>query len=362
MKAALISLGSVSSKWVANAMKKYFTQVDELDIRQVEVNLTQKGAEVLHNGKLLQSYDCIYAKGSYKYSALLRSITTALCDKAYMPIKASAFTTGQDKLLTQLKLQQSKIPMPTTYLASTPEGAKNVLEKINYPIVMKFPSGTQGKGVMFADSYPSASSMLDALATLQQPFIIQEYIETGGVDTRAIVIGDTVVAAMKRKAMKGEKRANIHAGGTGEACELDFHTKSIAIKTAAAMQAEICAVDILQGPKGPLVIELNLSPGLQGITAATKMDVADHIAKYLYQQTKKKKESGMVQQASKIMEEIGLGENSAGQQIITNIDFRANRMLLPKVITDITKITEADEVIIQAKKGALSIKKMQVKK
>ena len=87
---------------------------------------------------------------------------------------------------------------------------------MKYPIVLKFPHGTQGKGVMFAESFAAASSMLDALIALKQPFLIQEYIETGGVDVRAFVVGDKVVASMKRKAVRGEMRANIHAGGTGE--------------------------------------------------------------------------------------------------------------------------------------------------
>ena len=93
---------------------------------------------------------------------------------------------------------------------------KELLTKVNYPIVMKFPEGTQGKGVMFADSISSASSMLDALGALRQPFIIQEYVETGGRDIRALVVGDKVIAAMCRQAQRDEKRANIHAGGSGE--------------------------------------------------------------------------------------------------------------------------------------------------
>ena len=354
MKAALISLGSKSSKWTLEAMRKYFAQVDDIDLRSIEVNLSSKNPEILYHGKPLETYDCVYAKGSFRYEQLLRGITSLLHKTTYMPLKPLSFTFGHDKLLTHLAFQQHKIPMPTTYLASTTEAAKKIMKKVNYPIVMKFPHGTQGKGVMFADSYSSASSLLDALAALRQPFIIQEYIETGGVDIRAIVVGDKVVASMKRKAEVGEKRANIHAGGKGEPCQLDFHTSKIAVEAAKAIGADICAVDLLESAKGFLIVELNVSPGLQGITQATGIDVAGKIAKYLYEQTKLRVESGKKTGAKEAMNEIGIGEE---KEIITTLDFRGGRILLPEVITKITDLSDKSEVTIKASKGKLSIKK-----
>jgi len=362
MRAALISLGSTSSKWTFEAMKKYFDSVDSLNIKEIEINVGENQLEVLHNGKPIKEYDCIYAKGSFRYQSLLQSLSSALYDKTYMPIKPDAFTIGHDKLLTQLVLQKAGIPCPKTYIAATPDAAKKILEKINYPIVMKFPSGTQGKGVMFADSFASASSMLDALTALRQPFLIQEYVETGGVDTRAIVIGDKVVASMKRKAVEGEKRANIHRGAIGEACELDYEAKRIAIKAAQAVGAEICAVDMLEGVKGYLVIEINLSPGLQGITKATKIDVADEIAKYLYKRAKDRLESKKEKEAPKVLAEVGVKKIDKLNQIISTLDFRGNRILLPDAITNITKFNDKEEVVITAEKGRLEIKKFDIKK
>ena len=250
--------------------------------------------------------------------------------------------------------------MPNTYLASSTDSAKKVLEKINYPIVMKFPSGTQGKGVMFADSFASASSMMDALSALRQPFLIQEYVETGGIDTRAIVVGDKVVASMCRESQEGEMRANIHAGGTGKACDLDAHTKKMAVEAAKVIGAEVCAVDILESVKGPVIIELNLSPGLQGVTKATKVDVADKIAKFLHQQSKKLKESGKKKDASKIMADIGIKGGDKLKEIITTLDLRGNRILLPTAVTGLTKFNEKDEYIIEAEKGVLVIKKFSI--
>lgn len=358
MKAAVISLGSTSSLWTIESLKKYFDVVDKIDIRNIEVNLAQKESVVLYQGKKLEHYDCIYAKGSFRYNPLLRALTTILCKDSYMPITPSAFTIGHDKLLTQLILITSDIPMPKTYIAATPASAKLILEKINFPLIMKFPEGTQGKGVMFADSFASANSMLDALSALKQPFIIQEYIDTGGADIRAFVIGDKVIAAMRRQAIENEKRANIHAGGKGTPLELDDNIKKIAIKTAHTIGADICAVDILEGPKGPLVIEVNLSPGLQGIMATTKIDIADQIAKFLHEKTQEFCGRDKTEGTKKILDNVGIKGTDTAQHIVTNLDFRSGRMLLPQLVTKISGFEEEEEVIVESKKGKIYISKM----
>ena len=300
--------------------------------------------------------------GSFRYEPIMRAIATALYSKTYIPFSPDAFTIGHDKVLTQLELQKNKIPMPKTYLASSVDAAKKVLEKVSYPIVMKFPSGTQGKGVMFADSFASASSMMDALSALRQPFLIQEYVETGGIDTRAIVVDDRVVAAMNRKSQEGEMRANIHAGGEGKACELDAYAKKIAVEAAKVVGADVCAVDMLESVKGPVIIEINLSPGLQGITKATKIDVADEIAKLLYKKAKKFKESGKIKDTSKIMAEIGIKGGEKLKEIITNLDFRGDRILLPSAVTGMTKFNEKEEYCIEAEKDFILIKRFSESK
>ncbi len=358
MKSALISLGSESSKWTIKEMDKYFDSVDNIDLRNIEVNLSSGKSDVLYNGKPLGKYDCIYAKGSFRYAQTLRAVTGVFYPTTYMPIKAGAFTAGHDKLLTHLFLQQAKIPIPTTYLTSSPTAAKKILQKVNYPIIFKFPSGTGGKGVMYAESFAAASSLMDALETLRQPFLIQEYIETEGEDIRTIVIGDKVVAAMKRKAIIGEKRANIHAGGEGEAFLPDAHMKKIAVEAAKVIGAEICAVDMLESVKGPLVVELNLSPGLQGITKATGVNVADKIAKYLYEKTKEFTEKGTKKGAGEIMKEIAVEKGAKEQQIVTNLDFRGERILLPKLVTEMGKFNEKGEFVIKVKKGKIEIERV----
>jgi len=356
MRAAIISQGSKSSEWTATAMKKHFKEVHTINIKDIEVSLGEVG-EVLYKGEPLLAYDCIFAKGSFRYANLLQSITSLLYKNSYMPIQPRAFTIVHNKLLTHIELQRNNIPTPKTYVSPTTEAAKVLLKKINYPIVMKFPAGTQGKGVMFADSYASASSLLDALGALKQPFIIQEFIESGNVDVRVLVVGEKVVASMMRKAESAERRANIHAGGEGKSCELDRQAKKIAINTARALGAEVCGVDLLEGPKGPLVLEANISPGLQGITAATKIDIAGKIAKYLADKTKEftsaKKKIG----AEKILtEKIGKADS---KEIIITLDFRGERLFLPEIMTKITKFNERDNYTIKAQKGKLSIEEFK---
>lgn len=361
LKAALISLGSESSKKTAIAMRKYFTEVDELDLKEMDVNISGNEAEVLYKGEPIKKYDCIYAKGSFRYAQLLKTMTALLQDDCYMPISAEAFTIAHDKLLTQLELQKNKIPMPKTYISATVEASKIILEsEINYPIIMKFPHGTGGKGVMVADSYASASSLLDALTALRQPFIIQEYIETRGTDIRAIVVGDCVVASMKRKAGKNEARANLHSGGKGESITLNDATKRLVVKVARAIKADICGVDLLEGVKGPLVIEANVSPGLK-ISDITNIDVADKIAEYLYEKTLAFKSKHKDSKAAKILNSLDEKRCENGKQrLITNLDFRGTKILLPSLITKASKFDPDDNYEIEAENGKIIIKKLKI--
>jgi len=361
MRAALISLGSKSSLMVAEAMKNYFKEVDIIQLRDIEVKLGKEGG-VFYEGGPINHYDCIYLKGSFRYSNLMRSIASMLESKIpYMPISSTAFTITHNKLLTHLSLQQHNISMPATYVPSTIEAAKDVLKKVNYPIVMKFPEGTQGKGVMFADSISSASSMLDALGALNQPFIIQEYVETGGKDIRAMVVGGKVIAAMRRVAMTDEKRANIHAGGTGEYIELDRVAKKLAIDSAKALNTDICGVDILEGPLGPRVIEANLSPGLQGLSSVSTIDVADAIAKFLFMKTEGILGLSKEIKKSELMNDIKESINGGvTEEIITTLDFRGERILLPELVTKMAKFDDEKEYIVRAKKGKLEIEEFDL--
>lgn len=360
MKAAVISLRSKSSQWIVEALKTYFEEVDDIDLMDIEVRTSSHGLILKYKGGKLPEYDCVYAKGSFRFPLLLRSISEVISKKSYMPLRPETFTIGADKWLTYLELQRNGVPMPATYLSPTLESAKKVLKEVTYPVIMKFPSGTQGKGVMFAGDYAAASSMLDALSVLNQVVIIQEYIETDGTDMRIIVAGDEVVASMRRVAVSEEKRANIHAGGKGIAFEPDELTKRIAIKAAHVTGAEICAVDLLPSVKGPLVIEINLSPGLQGITKATGEDVAGKLAKFLYKRTTEHNSKKRSNESSSVFKEMGIEEKEEkdATEIISNLEFRGQRVLLPETLTKLAKLNDKDEYVLRLEKGQLVIKKL----
>ncbi len=358
MRAAIISMGSTSSKWTAKALGDHFDEVDELDIRRIEIDISNKPI-ILHNGEPIKQYDCVYAKGSYKFAMTLRAITDVLKSYnklIYLPYESESYTNGHDKILSHLKLLHNQVPTPVTYIASSPEAGKDILKKMNYPIIMKIPSGTQGKRVMFADSFEAASSMLDTLTTLRQPFLIQEYIETDSTDLRVIIVGDKVIAAMKRVGKKDDKRSNLHAGGAGEIIVPSEEVKKIALKAAKALGTEICGVDILDSKlKGPLVIELNLSPGLQGVTKATGIDVADKIAQYLAKKTKSLLEKNK-KKTNDVLEDLDIRKSKMAC-IITNLSARGSKLILPEIAYKISKIDEDTEVELCVEKGAINIKK-----
>ncbi len=358
VNAAIISLGSTSSQWTYEAMKNYFDEVDNLQLKDMEISFSGDKSEVLYRGETIKRYDCIFAKGSFRYAQLLESLTAVLERGCYMPIRSTGFTVGHDKLLTQLSLHQAGVPMPTTYQVSTIEAAKNLMEKLNFPLILKFPNGTGGKGVLYADSVVVANGILDALSALRQPFLIQEFIDTGGRDVRAIVVGDKVVAAYQRVASKKEIRSNIHSGGHGEPISLDAHTKQLCVKAARAVGADMAGVDLMISHRGPVFLEVNLSPGLQGVVSTTKIDVPDKIAEFLFTQTKARNEEIGKEKSQQIFQEL---EENSEHEMITALEFKGNKIMIPQLITKLTQFNEHADYRFKAKKEYLEISRFDVK-
>lgn len=361
MKLAIIGLGGRSTLAIEEEAKAFFSEVDYIDIRHLEVHIGLEGMGVLNQGKPLDDYDCIYLRGSHKYALLQQAVSEAYKDKVYMPLDPKSFSRAHNKFLTLVYLQKKKVPVPRTYLAATTKAAKKLIDDVvHYPVIMKIPSGTQGKGVMFADSPSSAKSILDTLEVFKQPYIIEEYVETGATDLRAIVIGEKVVAAMRRKAISGELRANIHAGGKGEATVLDYDTEQIAIRAAKAIGAEICGVDILQSGKQSFVIEINIAAALKGgISEATKKNVAKIAAEYLYKRTKEFKEQSKATTSEKIFQELEIGKSN---EMIAPLSIKAGVIKLPPIVTKITQFKPDEEVIMKVDKGKLILKKQEREK
>lgn len=285
MKLGIISLEGKSAKTIENSSKKYFEKVDMLNIKNFEIQVNG-GINVLYEGKPLEQYDCLYIRGSYKYALIARSITRALNQEVYIPLKPSAYTIGHDKFLTLLELQKKGIKIPRTHYASTTKVAKRILNDVDFPVIMKLSEGTHGKGVMIAESKKSALTILDLLEDFHKPYLIQEFVETDNTsDIRVIVAKNKVLASYKRVAIKGEIRANIHSGGSREYHKITPEEEKLAIESAEAIGADFCGVDILNA-KIPSVIEINLSPAISEINEVCNCDVADLISKELYEQTK----------------------------------------------------------------------------
>ncbi len=362
MKLCVISLGGESSKNVAKEAKKFFDKVVEIDIRELRLCLDDKGVFVSNLGNKIEDFDCIYVRGSYKYILLQRALTRALHKKAYMPIKPNAFTLGHNKLLASLEMLQKGVSIPTSYFVSSSTQAKALLGEVNYPIIIKIPEGTHGKGVMFSDSESSARSMIDALEVFKQPYIIQEYIETGEVkshDIRVIVAGGKVAGAYKRISTATDVRANLHISGHGEAVELTPEIEKMAVKAAKAIGADIAGVDILVGRKVS-VIEVNLSPGLRGVTKYSGENIAEKVAKALYEgalEFKKNIESGEGLEEKKIF----TSKNDFSEHYLeAYIDKGA--LCIPRFITSTTGFVNGDDLVIKLKKGELRVTKHNIKK
>ncbi|MBU2496438.1 MAG: RimK family alpha-L-glutamate ligase [Nanoarchaeota archaeon] len=354
MKLAIISLKGKSSEMIARASSKYFDKVSSFDLRKIRVDVN-KETYVMHEDKNLSEYDCIYLRGSHKYVDLLCSIAIGLKDKVYMPIIYDSFLIGHNKFLTHVKLKEEKIPFPSTHLVYRSEMAKEIVTKVNYPVVFKLLSGTHGKGVMFADSLESANSLIDMLSKLKEPYMIQEFVESGASDIRALVVGNEVIS-MKRSAKAGELRAGIHSGGEGTKIDLTYEDKQIAKKAARALGIDVCGVDMLKGATKTVVAEVNLSPGIVGLTKATEVNVADKIASYLYKKTEEFVQ-GKKEKQGKSFDLASIGRDS--KEFIDNLLIKAGRIILPPSVTEAGEFEPDEEIKIKVDKGDVEIKKVK---
>ncbi|WP_117879942.1 RimK family alpha-L-glutamate ligase [Aureibaculum luteum] len=189
---------------------------------------------------------------------------------------------AQNKVRTLQIMNRKNIPIPQTVFSIN---HKNINEQIELlggpPVIIKLQEGTQGMGVIIAESKKSAKSIMDTFYTMNASFLLQEYIEeSNGEDIRIIVVGNKIVASMKRKGAIGEFRSNIHRGGTGEIANLTEIEKNIALRATKYLSLPVAGVDIIRSKKGPLLLEVNASPGLQGVEAYTQINVAYHIIKF----------------------------------------------------------------------------------
>lgn len=194
-----------------------------------------------------------------------------------------AITRARDKLRSLQLLSRKKIGIPASAFAHSPDDVKGLIREVGGPpLIIKLLEGTQGIGVVLAETMKAAESVIQAFLGLDSHIIVQEFIqEAGGSDVRCLVLGGKVIAAMKRQAPEGDFRSNLHRGGRAELVKLSTEEHDIAIKAARAIGLNVCGVDILRSKRGPLVMEVNSSPGLEGIEKATGKDIAGMIIRFI---------------------------------------------------------------------------------
>lgn len=240
-------------------------------------------------GLVLPHYDAVIprigASNTFYGTAVLRHLETM---GIYTVNASIAIARSRDKFRSLQLLARKGIPMPLTGFAQSPDSTDDLIRMVGgAPLVIKLLEGTQGKGVILADSHQSAVSIINAFKEMHANILVQEYIqESRGSDIRCFVIGDKVVAAIKRQAKDGEFRANVHQGGKALKVKLSSQERTIAIAAAKTMGLKVAGVDLVRSNHGPLVLEINSSPGLEGIEHTTQINIAGKIINYIEKHAK----------------------------------------------------------------------------
>jgi len=272
--------------------KKLGIKLSVTDPMEYEVLLRKGAPDLFRNGKILEKVDCVLPRTGASINNYGVAVLTQFEMKDIPVINSStSILRTRNKLRAIQWMTRHNIDMPKTVFIRQATGLKEAIDAVGgFPVIMKLLSGTQGIGVMIAESYRTIESTLDTLWSLGQDILIQECIqESLGKDVRVIVTGEKVIAAMTRNARIGEFRSNIHRGGVGSQLELTEEYRETAVKAAKATKLEVAGVDMLVGRDGPKVIEVNSSPGLEGIEAATGVNVAKCILEYCMDRVKNRK-------------------------------------------------------------------------
>ena len=240
-------------------------------------------------GEPLPHYDVVIprigASNTFYGTAVLRHFETM---GIYTLNESIAISRSRDKFRSLQLLARKGIPMPLTSFAQSPDDTEDLIRMVGgAPLVIKLLEGTQGKGVVLADSHQSAVSIINAFKEMHANILVQEFIkESHGTDIRCFVIGDKVVGSIKRQAKEGEFRANVHQGGKAMKVKLSPQERTIAIAATKAMGLKVAGVDLVRSNHGPLVLEINSSPGLEGIEKATQLNIAGKIIHYIEKHAK----------------------------------------------------------------------------
>ena len=288
MKIAILSRNTelYSTKRLVEAATARGHQVQVIDPLTCYINVNRIKSSIHHKGEALEGFDAVIprigASITFYGTAVLRQFEMM---GVYSLNESVAISRARDKLRSLQLLARQGIGLPVTGFADKPGDIPDLIEMVGgAPLVIKLLEGTQGIGVVLAETRTAAESVIEAFMGLNANILVQEYIrEANGADIRCFVIGNKVVAAMKRQAKAGEFRSNLHRGGTASSVRLTKDERSTAIRAAKTMGLNVAGVDLLRSNHGPVVMEVNSSPGLEGIEAATDKDIADLTIAFLEQ-------------------------------------------------------------------------------
>ena len=286
MKIALLARNAnlYTHKRFVEAAEARGHEIDVIDTLRVYLNVASHRPQIRYRGEILQDYDAVIprigASVTFFGTAILRQFEIM----GVYPLNESvAITRSRDKLRSLQLLARKGIGLPVTIFAHSTSQADDILEMLGgAPVVIKLLEGTQGIGVVLGETDGSAKSMIQAFGGLKANILVQEFIkEAGNEDIRCLVVGDRVVASMVRKGVKGDFRSNLHRGGSAQPIKITPEERSTAVRAANVMGLNVCGVDILRSNHGPVVMEVNSSPGLEGVEKATGIDVAGKIIGFI---------------------------------------------------------------------------------
>jgi ribosomal protein S6--L-glutamate ligase len=273
-----------STKRIVEAAKARKHDVEVINHAKCDIVIEKKNPVIIYKGHKLDHTDAIIprigASVTFYGTAVVRQFEML---RVFTTTESQALVRSRDKLRSLQILSRAGLGLPKTVFTNYSKNVKEIVDQAGgAPVIIKLLEGTQGIGVILVETRKAAESVIEAFNNLQARVIVQEFIkEAGGADIRAFIVDGQVVGAMKRQGKEGEFRSNLHRGGTASVIKLTDEEETAALKAAKAMGLGIAGVDMLQSARGPLILEVNSSPGLEGIEQATGKDIANSIIKYI---------------------------------------------------------------------------------
>jgi ribosomal protein S6--L-glutamate ligase len=266
--------------------------IDVINTVQCYMNITSHRPEIRYQGRLLTGYDAVIPRIGASITCYGLAVLRQFEMMGVYPVNESvAIGRSRDKLRSLQLLARKGIGLPVTGFANSAKFADDVIKIAGgAPVVIKLLQGTQGIGVVLGETHNSAKSVMEAFGGVKVNILAQEFIkEAGGEDIRCLVIDDKVVASMRRKGAEGDFRSNLHRGGSATVIKISPEERSTAVRSARTMGLNVCGVDLLRSNHGPVVMEVNSSPGLEGVETATGIDVAGKIIEFIEKNAKPSK-------------------------------------------------------------------------